>query len=185
MKPYRKSCECPYQAPSSLSSSAVPCRAHPAPDANCAPAGIRTRNQESRFHRWRSVPRPSHAGQSCLPAPWLPAAFAGPKVLRPPALACCRGTLAIRACRHEPFNVDCGLPTDDRTESHRNQQINGGIGSPGEGSSLTPICERNTSFSTSLPDGRAKGPSQERFPVVTKLTTKCDVCYGLSPARVM
>ena len=48
---HRKSCECPHRAPSSRSSSAVRCRAHPAHYAGFAPAGIHTRNQESRFRR--------------------------------------------------------------------------------------------------------------------------------------
>ena len=37
-------------------------------DAGCAPAGTRTRSRGSRSRRWRSAPRPSRAGRSCLPA---------------------------------------------------------------------------------------------------------------------
>src|SRR5487761_1453134 len=67
---------CRGRAPSSPFASAVPCRVRPALGAGFAPAGTRTRSRESPFRKWRSTPRPLHAGRSCLPAPALRAVVA-------------------------------------------------------------------------------------------------------------
>ena len=77
-----KARECPDPAPSSPSSSAVRCRAHPALDAGCVQAGIHTRIPESQFRRWRSTLRRLRAGRFCLPAPELRAVFSARRSCR-------------------------------------------------------------------------------------------------------
>jgi uncharacterized protein YbjT (DUF2867 family) len=65
--------------------------------------GTRTKSRESPFRRWRSAPRPPHAGRFCLPAPSLRAVFAAhrPSVytLYAPASL---GTLRASAFRKGP-----------------------------------------------------------------------------------
>ena len=65
---HRRTHGCRRRAPSSPSSSAVPCRARPAHYAGCAPAGTRTRSRGSPSRRWRSAPRRWRAGRFCPPA---------------------------------------------------------------------------------------------------------------------